>query len=531
MGSKLTLEEFVASACLIHGNKYDYSKVVYINSKKKVIIICKIHGEFSQIPNSHLTGSGCPKCFNNTSRCLVDMSPRLLSEWHPIKNGDLTPETIIPLDVEVWWLCKNNHEWKEPIGKRRDKQTGCQLCRCLDVTHPELAKQWHLTKNGLLCSRDVTHGSNIVVWWQCPDNISHIWDTPICARFNKDKLLGCPYCSNHRVCLSNCLATTHSQLIAEWHPSKNNDLTPYDVTHGSDQIVWWQCPVEADHVYQQTPNTRIRWGCPYCRGLKVCLSNCLATTHSHLLKEWHRTKNIVTPYNVVAGSEKYAWWICDKGSDHEYKALISNRAKGSGCPCCEGVKVVPSNCLATTNPQLAAQWHPTKNGVLTPYGVTKGSGRKVWWLCDKGHEFPAAISNRSMIYAKNRGGCPICGESYGEKQTSLALLKRNVHFKREKRFGSCRNINPLPFDFLVYYNEQIALIEYQGIQHYEPVAFGRGNPEANLKKVRQHDSIKRKWCKVTNVPLLEIPYWEEDIDKLINEFLNSIIAKKLTGVA
>jgi predicted nucleic-acid-binding Zn-ribbon protein len=57
-------KEFIENALLVHGDKYDYSKVNYIGNKKSVIIICKIHGEFTQIPNGHLNKQGCPKCAN-----------------------------------------------------------------------------------------------------------------------------------------------------------------------------------------------------------------------------------------------------------------------------------------------------------------------------------------------------------------------------------------------------------------------------------------------------------------------------------
>lgn len=62
MSKKLTTEEFIEKARKIHGNKYDYSKVVYVNSQTKVCIICPIHGEFWQRPNDHLNGYGCNKC-------------------------------------------------------------------------------------------------------------------------------------------------------------------------------------------------------------------------------------------------------------------------------------------------------------------------------------------------------------------------------------------------------------------------------------------------------------------------------------
>ena len=59
---KLTKEEFIKKAKEVHGDKYDYSKVDYVNSETKVIIICPEHGEFEQTPHNHLNGQGCPNC-------------------------------------------------------------------------------------------------------------------------------------------------------------------------------------------------------------------------------------------------------------------------------------------------------------------------------------------------------------------------------------------------------------------------------------------------------------------------------------
>jgi len=65
--------------------------------------------------------------------------------------------------------------------------------------------------------------------------------------------------------------------------------------------------------------------------------------------------------------------------------------------------VCEENCLGTVNPSLAAQWHPAKNGSLTPGNVTAGSAKVVWWICESGHEWKAQINGR------NRGsGCPYC---------------------------------------------------------------------------------------------------------------------------
>jgi len=62
MTRKKTTEQFVGDAQAVHGDRYDYSKVEYINDSTKVIIICKEHGEFTQTPSDHLQGRGCPLC-------------------------------------------------------------------------------------------------------------------------------------------------------------------------------------------------------------------------------------------------------------------------------------------------------------------------------------------------------------------------------------------------------------------------------------------------------------------------------------
>ncbi len=64
----LTTEKFIKKAELIHNRKYDYSKVTYKHSKIKVVVICPEHGEFTQLPSMHLLGTGCPNCSNNARK-------------------------------------------------------------------------------------------------------------------------------------------------------------------------------------------------------------------------------------------------------------------------------------------------------------------------------------------------------------------------------------------------------------------------------------------------------------------------------
>lgn len=60
--ARKTTSEFLKQAKLVHGDKWDYSKTDYVTARDKIIVICRLHGEFKQLPNSHLKGKGCPLC-------------------------------------------------------------------------------------------------------------------------------------------------------------------------------------------------------------------------------------------------------------------------------------------------------------------------------------------------------------------------------------------------------------------------------------------------------------------------------------
>ena len=112
----------------------------------------------------------------------------------------------------------------------------------------------------------------------------------------------------------------------------------------------------------------------------------LAKSNLELVKEWHPTKNgSLLPADVSQKSGKTVWWICEKG--HEWQAKVCTRTNGHGCPYCSGNKVLNGyNDLATASPQLAKEWHPTKNMDLNPSEVSPNSNKKVWWLGSCGHE-------------------------------------------------------------------------------------------------------------------------------------------------
>ncbi len=366
---------------------------------------------------SRSAGRGCPYCASkivSEDNCLATKNPKLAQEWHPIRNGTLTPSDVVPSsNKKIWWQCRKNkdHVWQATIANR-SHGTGCPYCagkkvindNCLAAKYPNLAKEWHPRKNDKLTPNDVTPGSREKVWWQCSKNKNHEWQSSINARTSGH---GCPYCAGQKSSKDNCLATLHPKIAKEWHPAKNVKLTPKDVTPGSGRKVWWQCSKNKDHIWRTSVNSRTRGtGCPYCAGKKVSKDNCLAYRYPQIAKEWHPAKNEkLTPFDVTSGSGKRAWWQCQKNKNHVWLSSTNDRTHGYGCPYCSGQKVSKDNCLAFRYPQISKEWHQAKNGKLTPNDVTPGSRKKVWWRCknNRNHIWSAAIHNRT-----NGTGCPIC---------------------------------------------------------------------------------------------------------------------------
>ena len=195
------------------------------------------------------------------------------------------------------------------------------------------------------------------------------------------------------------------ELMNEWDFEKNDPrgFDPIKIGTSSHYKVWWKC--QEGHSWQAIVSNRTRHGrgCPYCsHQLPIKGETDLATCYPELAKEWHPSKNDQKPDEVMPGTHKKAWWICSQG--HEWQAEIKSRTTGVGCPYCAGKKVLKGfNDLATLNPDLSAEWHPTKNEELTPEEVTVSSGKKVWWLCKNKHEYTASVDSRNL-----GTGCPIC---------------------------------------------------------------------------------------------------------------------------
>lgn len=295
--------------------------------------------------------------------------------------------------------------------------------KTLTETHPEIAAQWHPTKNGDITPDKVPPGSGKLVWWICPNNPTHVWKTRVNTRVNGH---GCSICTGKKR-FDSPLSITHPEIAAEWHPTKNKDLTPDKKTAGSSTEVWWKC--KKGHEWPAKISSRASkravekgYGqCPHCSG-KLPLTS-FGTQYPELAKQWHPTKNgSRTAFDVFANSRDSVWWQCETYPDHEWQAQIKSRVDSTGeCKFCIRARNPKKPYLTEFSPELTKEWHPTKNSPLTPDMVKAGSSQKVWWICSKGHEWDAVISNRT------RGkGCPYCNKQKAGERNIVNLYPEIV---------------------------------------------------------------------------------------------------------
>jgi len=122
---------FIEKATKIHGDKYDYSKVEYINSKSKVNIICNEHGEFKQIHNDHLNGHGCKKCaINNTSNKNRGNKEEFIEKAIKIHGDkyDYSKVEYINALTKITIICKKHGEFLQKPSNHINAKQGCRIC-------------------------------------------------------------------------------------------------------------------------------------------------------------------------------------------------------------------------------------------------------------------------------------------------------------------------------------------------------------------------------------------------------------------
>ena len=190
--TRLTTEEFIKKACEIHGDRYDYSKVEYINTETKVCIICPEHGEFWQTPHAHLYGQGCPKCYGNiklTKEDFIGKSKHIHGDKY-----DYSKVEYNGFDSKVCIIClKHGEFWQTPHMHLQGQ--GCPKCYGLNKTNDDIISEFITIHGDKYDYSKVEYiNTETKVCIICPEH-GEFWQTP----HNHLQGQGCPKCRNSKL--------------------------------------------------------------------------------------------------------------------------------------------------------------------------------------------------------------------------------------------------------------------------------------------------------------------------------------------
>ena len=385
------------------------------------------HSYKQQINNKAILKYGCPECSGrraSESNNLSTQYPEIVKEWHPTLNKELkATEVTYGSEKKAWWLCPKGHSYKATINNRTLRQSGCPQCSNqssepeiriltelkylfddvvsrykengieIDIYLPQFnlgieydGQHWHkekeqqdLEKNKLLVAQNI--------------HLIRVREMPLRALSEEDVIVD-KDCSLKKTDLNKILKKVSVFVDA----NVNQEIDAYIA----------QSSFVNDELFKEY---RSYFPSPFPE-------HSLLKTHPELSNEWDYEKNYpLRPENFSYGAGNKMWWLCKSG--HSFQATINHRTgkkQQTGCPQCSGRVASEDNNLLIIFPKVAKEWHPSKNGKLTPKQLTSKSGKKVWWMCHKGHSYEATVHNRTG----NNSGCPYCA---GQKTLNYDFWK------------------------------------------------------------------------------------------------------------
>lgn len=399
----------------------------------------------------------CPHCKKGI-KDLASFAPELMKEWHLTKNT-VDPHRIpYGSNSYVWWKCsKCGYEWKSRVTNRSILKRGCPCCsepvriivpgkNDLKTKFPHIAKEWHLTKNGNLLPEHVSSGTRKKVWWKCP--LGHEYQASINHRTAPNGT-GCPICYSGRQ--TSFAEQAVFFYVKQLYPDaisryKADFLGQFELDIYIPSIKYAiEYDGEAWHTKAKLEREQRKY--QICKAQSITLWR-LREQMPELgvdiadymigMKDLYRHKNLEFALRQLLIKLNL------------YKPLPVNliNLNRDRSKILEYRKASISDSLVVVRPDIAMEWHPTKNGNLLPNMFKAGSDHKIWWICPKcGNEYQANISHRTN--KKMPTGCPMCGKERSDLAKSVSvnmldLKTKNIikTFKSIQEAGKTMKINP-----------------------------------------------------------------------------------------
>lgn len=387
------------------------------NTHQKAWFKCENNHEWEAFIFNRAKGKGCPYCSghkatNETS--LLAVNPELCKEWDYEKNKGKDPSTLKPYSNEkVWWKCSKGHEWESVISGRSDGR-GCPICSSNSQTSfPEQAIFYYIKK----MFPDTENRKKLPFLENNMEADIYIDSLKLAIEYDgyyHMKELERDMKKNDLMKENGIQLIRVRQVVGERKlPDIEGEdifIIEHDYNHknGLDYCLQELFTYLCNKYQLDYPNFEINANKKRGEILEQMNENerNFEALFPELVEEWDFERNgKLLPNQVAPFTHLSVWWKCRKNPKHVWEAKISNRANGRTCPFCLNRKINETNSLETLEPELAKQWHPTKNGELMPSQVAPNYSKKIWWICENGHEWERSPNGRM---SNKTFDCPVC---------------------------------------------------------------------------------------------------------------------------
>lgn len=311
--------------------------------------------------------------------------------------------------------------------------------------------------------------------------------------------VGCPYCIGRN-------KTTES-FRKEVFAINPNILIKGEYVDAKTAIEC-ECLIDGTIWFPKPHNLLNGTGCPECGRIA---SNINSTKSNEIfLLQLRSINSDIVPLQKYIQAKIPIWVMCQK-CGHKWQTTPDNLLQNGSCPECS--KRQQHDRQVKSNEQFLKELHKV-NPMLLPIDKYYNDHTKIRVKCLI-HNYIWPVAPNKIL--RRHTGCPKCSMYTNEQKIAKFFENMGYTIIPQKRYKQCRDKNPLPFD--IYVKNLNLLIEYQGEQHYKPIRRGSMTEEEALeqfKLVQYHDKIKFDYCTNNNIPLICVPYWEQDV---IEEFI------------
>lgn len=459
--SRYDTNTFIQKSIEIHGNTYDYSKVVYVDSKTKVIIICKEHGEFIQAPNKHLQKQGCSICGGHEKLNIDDFIIKS-KKIHGDKYG-YSKVVYINSQMKVIITCEKHGDF-EQVAKSHIQGMGCRFCGTEKAINQitsnteefiEKAKQKHGDKYDYSKVNYNTATEKVIII--CKQH-GEFEQTPT---FHITTKYGCPACSNYNRGVTKMNGCKNK--FVESAIKKHGDKYDYSksIYTGSENKLIITCKEHGD--FEQQPKNHL-----YGKGCYECgLNNFINSRRSNIdefIQKSREIHGVTYDYSLseYISSNTKVKIICKIHG--EFLQTPSHHHAGQGCDLC-GIENARQKM--TSNTQEYIEKAIQKHGNKYDYSKVEYTNCKsnIIIICKKHGDFEQQPSNHL-----GGQGCPLCvnkteAKLYEKLITIYPSLQ--TQFKQDWSIKHHHRIYHLPYDFCI--QEYKIIIELDGAQHFRQV--------------------------------------------------------------